>query len=204
MHRLGPARISGDHQNSPKKENILNEQELTELSDDLRAYVGGRRDSKRELALLRKIRALPQAMRQQLLVPLLDLNAGVALVLIHRAQLSRAAYLAVLQRGLDEADASAISYWMSTTVVHLGWRRVFSVLRQELSVKPRRVAAALYHVPYLCRSKQTLSGSLPTAALLDEFCQLVMLCHEKGYAVCTDREAFQAIRDRARQTTGSP
>jgi len=182
----------------------LNEREPTELAADLRAYVGGSRDSKRELALLRRIRALPQAMRRQLLVPLLDLNAGVALVLIHRAQLSRADYLAILQRGLEEADASFISKWMEATVVHLGWRKVFSVLRQELAVKPRRLAAALYHVPYLCRGKQTLSGTLPTTALLDEFCQLVELCHRKGYVVCPDKQAYQVIRDRASRTTRSP
>lgn len=171
------------------------------MAADLRAYVDGSRDSKRELDLLQRIRALPQAMREPLLVPLLDLNATVALALIDRAQLSRAAYLAIFQRGLDEADASSIYQWMAATVVHLGWQKVFSVLRQALTVNPRLVAAALYHVPALCGSEQTLSGSLPTTTLLDEFCQLVELCHAKGYMVCTDERAFQVIRDRARRTT---
>lgn len=183
------------------KRDSLNQQRLTDLAADLGAYVAGSRDSKRELDLLQRTRALPQAMREQLLVPLLDLNATVALVLIHRAQLSRAAYLAVFQRGLDEADASSIYQWMAATIVHLGWQKVFSVLRQELTVRPHRVAAALYHVPALCGGEQTLSGSLPTTILLDEFCQLVVLCHARGYMVCTDERAFQVIIDRARRAT---
>jgi len=136
------------------------------------------------------------------LVPLLDLDATVALVLVDRAQLSKDAYLAILQRGLDQADASSIIHWLAATVAHLGWRKVFSVLRQELAVKPRRVSFALYHVPYLSFNKRFLS--LPTTALLDEFCQLVELCHQKGYVVCPDAQAFLAITDRARRTTGSP
>lgn len=179
----------------------MNEQEPRELAAELGAYVVGSRDSKRELALLRRIRVLPQATRQQLLAPRLDLSPTVALLLNHRAQLSRADYVVVLQRGLDDADASSISQWMAATMSHLGWRKVVSVLRQELGVKPRRVAMALYQVPYLCRGEQTFSGSLPTTALLDEFCQLVELCHRMGYMVCTDERAFQAIRNRARRTT---
>ena len=140
-------------------------------------------------------------MRQQLLIPLLDLNPTVALPLIARAQLSRADYLVVLKRALVDADASSISQWMAATIAHLGWRKVFSVLRQELVVKPRRVAMALYHVPHLCSYEHTLSGSLSTPALLDEFCQLVELCHRMGYVVCPDEQAFQVIRDRTRRTT---
>jgi len=180
----------------------LDQQEPTDLAGDLRAYLAGSRDSKRELALLRRVRAQPQEMRQQLLVPLLDLNTDVVLEIANRAQLSRAAYLAILKRGLDEADASSIRHWLAATVLHLGWRKVFSVLRQELAVKPRRVSFALYHVPYLSFDKPFLS--LPTTtALMDEFCQLVELCHRKGYVVCPDKPAFEVIRDRALRTNGS-
>lgn len=181
--------------------------ELTDLAADLRAYVYGSRDSKRELALLRRIRALPQAMRLQILAPLLDLNATVTLVLVDHAQLSRAAYLAILQRGLDEADASSIYQWMAATVFHLGWRKVFAVLRQALSTNPHRGASALYHVPGLCRgdpASDTLSSSLPTDALLDEFCQLVELYHRNGHVVCPDTRVFQLIKDRARSAARSP
>jgi hypothetical protein len=184
----------------------VNQQELTDLATDLRAYVCGSRDSKREVALLRRIRAFPQAMRLQILAPLLDLNATVSLVLVDRAQLSRAAYLAILQRGLDKADASSIYEWMAATVSHLGWRKVFAVLRQTLSTNPRRGASALYHAGGMVwgnPASHTLSGSLPADAL-DEFCQLVELYHRNGQVVCPDAQEFQLIRDRARSTPRSP
>jgi hypothetical protein len=182
----------------------VSQQELTDLAADLRAYVCGSRNSKCEQALLRRIRALPQATRLQILAPLLDLNATVALVFVDRAQLPRPAYLAILQRGLDEADASSIYKWMAATVFHLGWHEVFAELRQALSRNPRRGASALYHVPGLCRGHDMLSGSLPTDELLDEFCQLVELYHRNGHVVCPDEQTFHLIRDRARSTTRPP
>lgn len=182
----------------------MNQQELTDLAADLRVYVCGSRNSKCEQALLRRIRALPQATRLQMLAPLLDLNAPVALVFVDRAQLPRPAYLAILQRGLDEADASSIYEWMAATVFHLGWRKVFAVLRQALSRNPRHGASALYHVPGLCCGSDTLSGSLPTDALSDEFFQLVELYHRNGHIVCPDAKVLRLIRDRARSMTRSP
>jgi hypothetical protein len=146
-------------------------------------------------------------MRLQILAPLLDLNATVSLVLVDRAQLSRAAYLAILQRGLDEADASSMYEWMAATVSHLGWRKVFALLRQTVSTNPRRGASALYHAGGMVwgnPASQTLSGSLPADALLDEFCQLVELYHQNGHVVCPDARVFQLITDRARSTSRSP
>jgi len=100
-----------------------------ELAADLRAYVAGRRHSRQEEALLRRIRALPQSQRMEILAPLLDLKGLTALVLIDHSQLSRADYLAILKRGLAEADASSIKFWLEATVRHVGWRKVFSILR---------------------------------------------------------------------------
>jgi len=71
-----------------------------DLDAELRAYVSGRRDSKRESSLLRRLRALPQRERLALLTPLLALKVAAALVLINRAQLSRTDYLEVFKRGL--------------------------------------------------------------------------------------------------------
>jgi hypothetical protein len=42
-----------------------------DLAADLKTYATGRRDSKQEQALLRRIRALPQPQRMELLAPLL-------------------------------------------------------------------------------------------------------------------------------------
>jgi hypothetical protein len=52
-----------------------------DLAVDLRAYVAGRRDSKEESSLLRRLRGLPQRERLALLTPLLELGQRTALVL---------------------------------------------------------------------------------------------------------------------------
>jgi len=126
----------------------LDQSESSDLGVYLRAYVNGRRDSKREQVLLRRLRALPQSQRMEVLAPLLEINLSTALALVDRAQLSRAAYLAVLQRGLIQGNASSVKFWMKATLAHLGWRRVISALREALTTNPRGGAFALYHVPY--------------------------------------------------------
>jgi hypothetical protein len=154
--------------------------ELTKVMDlaaDLRAYVAGRRDSKQEQALLCRIRALPKSQRMEVLAPLLSLNWWVALVLADRAQLLGGDYSAILRRGLAEADASSIKFWMKATLAHLGWRRVISVLREALTTNPRGAAFALYHVPYF------FSSNAPNRELQVELLQLIVLYHENGHTV---------------------
>ena len=126
----------------------MDQSESSDLGVDLRAYVNGRRESKREQVLLRRLRALPQPQLMEVLAPLLEINLSTALVLVDRAQLSRAAYLAVLQQGLIQGNASSVKFWMKATLAHLGWRRVISALREALTTNPRGGAFALYHVPY--------------------------------------------------------
>src|SRR5215472_10557834 len=158
----------------------------SDLASDLRTYVGGRRDSKKESDLLRRLRALPQRERLALLTPLLDLKVPTALLLISRAQLSRTDYLEIFKRGLVDADASSIALWMDATVPHIGWRLTFSILRQCLATNPRRGASALYQVPWVCRGKGQLSGGLPTRELTAEFVRLVVQYQEKGHRVVDD------------------
>jgi hypothetical protein len=141
-----------------------------ELAADLRAYVAGRRHSKQEEALLRRIRALPQSQRMEILAPLLDLKGLTALVLIDRSQLARADYLAILKRGLAEADASSIKFWLEATVRHLGWRKVFSTLRGMTAPWPCAGASALYHVPFIFLDAYPLPPSLK-----QEFVELLEL-----------------------------
>lgn len=86
--------------NRPEEDSILSQSELN-LTEDLRAYVSGhRRDSKLESTLLRRVQALPQAQRFEILLPLLELDMRMALLLIGSAQLSQAAYLQVFNEGL--------------------------------------------------------------------------------------------------------
>lgn len=131
-----------------------------DLAADLRAYVTGPRHSKQEQALLRRIRALPQSQRMEILAPLLDLKGWVALILADRAQLSRGDYLAIFERGLAEADASSIRYWMEATVRHIGWKKVFSILRDMAAPWPSPGASALYCVPFMFPKIYPLPPSL--------------------------------------------
>ncbi|MFZ3332429.1 MAG: hypothetical protein WA197_17475 [Candidatus Acidiferrales bacterium] len=141
-----------------------------DIAADLREYVTGRRHSKQEQALLRRIRTLPQSQRMEILAPLLGLKGSVALVLADRAQLSRGDYLAILKRGLAEADASSIKFWLEATVRHLGWRKVFSVLRGMAAPWPCAGASALYHVPFIFLDVYPLPPSLK-----QEFVELLEL-----------------------------
>ena len=162
--------------------------ESSDLGVDLRAYVSARRDSKREQALLRRLRALPQAQRMEVLAPLLEANLRTALVFVDRGQLSRAAYLAVFQQGLIQGNASSVKFWMKSTVAHLGWRRVISALREALTTNPRGGAFALYHVPYF------FHDNAPSRALRLELLQLVVLYHEKGYRAVPESD-FDRIKN---------
>ena len=156
------------------------------LGADLRAYVAGRRDSKLESNLLRRLRALPQHERGALLLPLLELEAGRVLSLIHRAQLSRDDYLEIFKQGLTKGNASSISWWMDATVPHIGWCQTLSVLGEALTTNPRGGAFALYHVPAVCRRKGQLTGTLPTRELAVAYVRLVVRYHENGHRVVDD------------------
>jgi hypothetical protein len=153
-----------------------------ELAADLRAYVAGRRDSKQEQALLRRIRALPQSQRMEILVPLLKTYWFVALSMADRAQLTRGNYILIFKRALAEADASSIKWWMKATVRHIGWRTVISILRDVAAPWPSRGAFALYHMPFLF-SDYPLPPSLK-----EEFVQVLELYErEKPLPFLPDR-----------------
>lgn len=164
----------------------MSQSSSNDLGADLRAYGVGRRDSKKESELLRRLRALPQPQRRALLLPLLELKRRAVLVLIQRAQLSRSDYLEVLKRGLSEIRNESIRYWMDATVPYIGWRKTFSVLRETMATNPRAGAMALYYVPWVCRGKGQLSGPLPTPELTLECFRLIVLYHENGHRVVDD------------------
>jgi hypothetical protein len=155
----------------------LDQSELSDLSADLRAYLSGRRESKREQELLRRLRALPQRERMELLAPLLEDNTGNPFVFVDRAQLSRADYLTVFKQGLVRGNPSSVKFWLQATIWHLGWRTILSALREAFPTNPRGVAFALYHLPFIFREKG------PSVELRLQFLRLVVLCHEKDYQV---------------------
>jgi len=143
-----------------------------DLTTDLRAYVAGRRDSKQEQALLRRIRALPQPQRMEILAPLLKAHFGTALFIADRAQLARGDYLTIFKLGLTEGNASSIKIWMKATVGHIGWRTVISILRDMAAPWPCPGAFALYHMPFLF-------SDYPLPASLTEECVELLELYER-------------------------
>jgi hypothetical protein len=128
---------------------------------------------------------------------LLEIDVRTALVFVDRAQLSVGDYLSIFKLGLIRGDASSVALWMTATVPHLGWHKVFSVLREALNSNPRGGAFALYHVPYVCghiAPEPSLSGSLPTRELTLECLQLIVLYHENGYSAVPDSD-FNRIKN---------
>src|SRR5271169_5294014 len=87
--------------------------------------------------------------RMEILAPLLKTYWHGALLLADRAQLARVDYIAIFKRGLAEADASSIKFWLEATVGRIGWRKVISILHDVTAPWPSRGACALYHVPSL-------------------------------------------------------
>jgi hypothetical protein len=159
---------------------------LMDLAADLHVYVSGRRDSKQEQILLQRILGLGRSERMEVLAPILDLEGRIGFDLANRAQLSRAHYLWILRRGLAQAALGDISSCLEATVHHLGWRKVFSVFREELTRTPRRAAFALHQLSALLREKESSEISI-------EYFRLIVLYHENGHEV-TPKGAFEKIK----------
>jgi len=164
------------------------------LAADIRAYVTERRDSKRERDLLHAIRALPRAERLQALAPSLELNARTTLELIDRAQLPQSDYSEILKRGLREADASSVTLWLRATVPHLGWRKVFQILRKAAAPWPSGGAFAIYHLPYCFAEFLRLPSQLQP-----EFCRLIEMYDGLAPLPFLDREKRKTIAETARR-----
>ena len=120
------------------------------LAADLQAYAAAaRRDSKQEQVLLRRIRVLPQPECMETIALLLKARCAGALSMADRAQLRRGDYVVIFKRGLVEANASSIKFWMRATVRHIGWRKVISILREVAAPWPSAGAFAIYHMAFL-------------------------------------------------------
>jgi len=143
-----------------------------DLAADLRSYATGRRDSKKEQSLLRRIRALPQPQRMELISLLLNSDCPAALPMADRAQLRRGDYVAIFKQGLAEANASSIIFWMRATVRHIGWRQVISILRDVAAPWPSGGAFALYHMPFLF-------GDYPLPPSLKQACVQLLELYER-------------------------
>ncbi|CAN5915643.1 hypothetical protein BH23PLA1_BH23PLA1_29390 [soil metagenome] len=92
-------------------------------------YKNLRRDSRWERDLARKLRQLPEKDRLEFLLEFLSVNQLVGLKLARNCLSDRKSFETLLERGLREADASTIRYWLDSVVPRMGFPRVVRRLR---------------------------------------------------------------------------
>lgn len=110
-------------------------------------FVGARRDSIRERALARELRALPEAERFEFIRELLETNASYGLVMVRRC-LRRPEHARILITcALRTADASSIRCWLEALVPKLGFRQTMQLLDEHLESDLAGVSKARYWLP---------------------------------------------------------
>jgi hypothetical protein len=110
-------------------------------------YLGKRRDSRREDALAKQLRQMPEAERLAFIDELLGTKPVIALKLARTCLQQPASFEHILQHGLDHADASSINLWLEAVVNGLGFRRLASILGAKLATSPLAVVKARYWLP---------------------------------------------------------
>lgn len=108
-------------------------------------------DDKELNELTRNLRKLPEEERFQFIMKLLSHKSfcahGVGQYLA-RACLERKEFLAaILELGLEVADASRIRWWLGAVVPKLGFPRATAILKSKLGTQPKQVDKALYWLP---------------------------------------------------------
>lgn len=99
----------------------------------------------KELAAL--LRGLREWDRLAFLMGLLPHQTAVALDLARRCLTERGSYEAILDRALDETDASTIRDWLECVVPRLGFRRVIQRLKLRRETDRAAVGYARYWLP---------------------------------------------------------
>jgi hypothetical protein len=110
-------------------------------------YVGRTRNSVWERDLGQKLRSLPECERLEFLGEFALLNPVVAMDLARKTLQEKQSFMVLLERSIDEANASIIRYWLECVVPHLGPRKVLAYLRSQAPLKPEGVARARYWIP---------------------------------------------------------
>lgn len=112
-------------------------------------YVNRPRDSKREQALARALRELPEVERFEFVQELVARGQYLGLLMASRSLRDKKYFEQLLDDGLDRGDASSIAFWLECVTPKLGGRKVISILRDNLEARPDAVGKALYWLPSL-------------------------------------------------------
>jgi hypothetical protein len=137
------------------------------MNPSARDYEGRTRNPLWERELARQLRELSEPERFEFLNEFLPLNQVVALELARNCPLEKQSLEKLLDRGLVEADASAIREWLECVVPKLGFRRVLHHLRSRRAVNPCGVERARYWLPLFLEgsgcSESDVAALLPAA-----------------------------------------
>lgn len=131
-----------------------------------RDYAGRMRDPRWERRLALDLRGLSEGERLDFCLEFSGSNPIVALDLARRCLGDRESFEAILRRGLREADASSIRYWLEAVVPALGLRRLARLLEQAAPTDPEAVRKARYwlglfaDLPGYQEARETLDLSL--------------------------------------------
>ena len=91
---------------------------------NLEDYIGRRRDTVRERELASLLRKMPEPERFEYIQQAMRKHIVVGLELANSCLQHKTYFLALLQEGLENADASSICWWLEVALPHLGSRRV--------------------------------------------------------------------------------
>lgn len=124
-----------------------------------------------EKDLKQKLMNLSEEDRFNEINALIDQNFSIGLKLANVVLKNKKHFELLLERGLEQANASDIQVWLKYLIPRLGFRRVIAILSQKLSQNPEQVAQvnkASYWLPKFLPSEQEKSKILLKEFLTQE------------------------------------
>jgi hypothetical protein len=98
-------------------------------------------------ALQRRLMSLPEEAQFNEINALLDRDSLTGLKLANTVLKNKKYFELLVERGLEEADASEIELWLKYLLPRLGFRRIMAILSNKLSEHPQKVDKASYWLP---------------------------------------------------------
>ncbi len=118
-----------------------------------------------ERELAKDLRRLSEAERLSFLLDLLSENSSLALDLARKCLTDRKSFEIILERGLQDADASSIRYWLGCVIPPLGFPRVVRHLGRLASTYPIGVRKASYGLPTFSKEPGYLRATFEMESL---------------------------------------
>lgn len=107
--------------------------------------------------LTSELKKMEKADRHREILNMLDSKNFSAFELIPKCISDRAFLIELLAKGVEEADASQIGYWLKAIIQRLGFQRTVRSVHRLLEVNPKGVQRTLYWLPQLCPADEKKS-----------------------------------------------